>query len=993
MQKEYTPFTPPRYTDEALGVAELGKKLAWDAGRAARIAGRAQEFLSASQALPTPRGNIDAFLAQYPMDTPEGMALISLAEALLRIPDDKTADAMIRDKINAGGWRRGATATSDPLVRAARLGLSATKLTLGSFLSQASAPVIRRAARAGVRMLSKQFILAPDIELALEAAAAHIEKGYALSFDMLGEGARTEADATRHMEAYVHGMNIAARARLSGQLKNKRSGLSVKLSALHPRYHPLQAGTCRSVLAGRLLQLAQIARTHQLTLTVDAEETERLSLSLAIFHDVARDPSLAGWDGLGLAVQAYQKYAPDLIDHVIDMAKETGRQVRVRLVKGAYWDTEIKRAQVLGLPDYPVWTRKCNTDLSYLVCAQKLFAGGDAVYPMFATHNAHTMAAILDFAAGARRHTFEFQRLHGMGAALHDTVLAQTETNGTIYAPIGSDDALLPYLVRRLMENGANTSFVHQAAAADALATTDPVARATQGPTRRHPRLPPPPLLFPDRANSPGVDIGQVNERAGLLATPHKGNVAITLPPSPTAADIEHMVTRATRAHIAWSNKSANIRAGILERFADLLILHRGTLMALLAQEGFKTLADAQAEIREAIDFARYYAALGRASFHENGTTLPGPTGETNVMTLHGRGVFVCISPWNFPLAIFTGQVTAALIAGNSVIAKPAEQTPKIAAFAVELLYQAGVPADVLQLAIGDGSVGAMLTSYPDIAGVAFTGSTEVAQHINRTLAAKNGPIVPLIAETGGQNAMIVDSSALPEQVCDDVIASAFGSAGQRCSALRVLYLERTIAPRVLNLLSGALDVLRIGDPSDPGTDIGPVIDTDAMKRLIAHEKFLTGIGAKMIARARFDPHLQGNYFAPGIYEIGSIRQLPGEVFGPILHVVLFDSGDLPRMLRDINMTGYGLTFGIHSRIDHRIHDLAQGAHVGNIYINRTQIGAVVGSQPFGGQGLSGTGFKAGGPHYLLRFAHEKITTWNTAASGGNVTLVAGRDE
>lgn len=984
------PFTPERYTDEYRGVADLARSLPWDAGRAARVVTSATNLMNIAATVPQKTGAVEQFLKQYPLSTPEGVGLIGLAEALLRVPDDATADALIRDKVASGAWAVRAE-SDDRLVQASRFGLAATKMTLNSFLSRAGAPVIRRAFRRGVRMMGKQFVLGGTVTDATWNARGEIAKGYALSFDMLGEGARTLDDAQRYMDAYVTGLAATARAQADGRLKTGRDGISVKLSALHPRFHPLQEDICRPVLTDRLLQLAQLAKTHDLTLTVDAEETERLTLSLQIIADVASHPSLIGWNGFGLAVQAYQKYAPDLIDHVIKMAHETRHVLRVRLVKGAYWDTEIKRAQVMGLPDYPVWTRKCNTDLSYLVCAQKLLAAGSAVHPMFATHNAHTVAAVLDLAAG-RRTGFEFQRLQGMGSAVHDVMMQGTGVASTIYAPVGPQTELLAYLVRRLMENGANTSFVHQMADSN-VTITDPVETALRHATRRHAHLPLPQNLYGARKNSRGVDVAQTVERLALLAVPPAQNFSMRPARDSNERDIQAAVTQAKNAFQNWSSQTASARADILERFADLMEENAGILMRLLATEGFKTIYDAQGEIREAVDFARYYGAEARAKFGPVGISFPGPTGESNVMTLHGRGVFACISPWNFPLAIFVGQVTAALAAGNTVVAKPAEQTPRVAMMAVHLLHQAGVPKDAVQLVIGDGRVGGMITSHPDIAGVAFTGSTEVARLINRTLAAKDGPIVPLVAETGGQNAMIVDTTALPEQVVDDVILSAFGSAGQRCSALRVLYVQDGIADKLIEMIAGAVSLLHVGDPVDPRTDIGPVIDEAAHKNLVDHLEFLKTIDAKMVASAPLASGLSKNYyFAPCAFEIGSIRQLRGEVFGPVLHIVRFAPRDLPRVMADIAATGYGLTFGLHTRIDGRMADIAHAAPAGNVYINRSQIGAVVGVQPFGGQGLSGTGPKAGGPHYLLRFAHEKVITRNTAASGGNIALISLED-
>lgn len=983
-------FTPERYVDEFTAVDDLAAMLSWDNPRRIRVNNQARHLLDRSASMGRKAGEIESFLKQYSLDTNEGVALVCLAEALLRIPDAATANDLIRDKVTAVNWLQSRIETSDWLVKAARFGLSLTKSTLDSFFSKLGAPVIRQGMVQGIRMLGRQFVLGQTIDEALKNAADETAKGYALSFDMLGEGARTFAMADTYFNAYVSAIASLAAARDRGHLSNPRTGISVKLSALHPRYTPYQADLCRPVLAERLLQLCQLAARHDLTLTVDAEETERLTLSLAIFQDVAEHPTLKGWEGLGLAVQAYQKFAPELIDHVGALAATTRHVFRVRLVKGAYWDTEVKRAQTMGLPDYPVWTRKANTDLSYLVCAQKMLQFRNEMYPMFATHNAHTVASILEL-AGNRNEGYEFQRLQGMGAPLHDVLVRDGLVPVTIYAPVGTHEDLLAYLVRRLLENGANTSFVnklHKGAMGDDL-LTDPVHIALNHATRRHRDLPLPRALFGTRKNSIGVDLAQGAERASV--TPLG---PLTLPPLADADDkaIDQAFVSARAVFLAWSGANVNVRADALEKFADLMERDMARLMQLARVEAFKTWNDALSEVREAIDFTRYYAAQAREQFDKNGITLPGPTGEDNWLVLTGRGTFVCISPWNFPLAIFVGQVTAALAAGNCVIAKPAEQTPHMAKAVVDLMHEAGIPRDVVQLIIGDGRVGGQLVAHPDVAGVAFTGSTEVARLINRTLAVKDGAIVPLIAETGGQNAMIVDSTALLEQVCDDVMVSAFGSTGQRCSALRVLYVQDDVADKVIGLLAGAMAHLRVGDPADIATDIGPVIDGDALDRLVEHENFLKEIGARLLARALMPEGLSGHYFAPVSYEIKSMRQLPGEVFGPILHVVRFAAGDLPRVVDEINASGYGLTFGVHSRIDDRINDLSSKIHAGNVYINRTMIGAVVGVQPFGGQGLSGTGPKAGGPHYLMRFAHEKTITRNTAASGGNIKLVAGSD-
>lgn len=990
------PFTPDRYIDEYKTIGDLARTLPWDAGRATRVIDAADDLLKRAGTTRAPMGGIEEFLKQYPLSTPAGLSLVTLAEALLRIPDNATAIALINEKILNAGWVGQGAATSDALVWFARYGLGLTKGTLSiPGLKTLAAPVILRAFRLGMRRMGRQFVMGSTVTRAIQASRSEMKKGYALSFDMLGEGARTDDMADRYFNSYKQAIHDLAAARHDGTVTNPQTGISVKLSALHPRYTPLHESICRTVVTERLLALAQDAKRYNLTLTVDAEETERLTLSLQIIADVAAHDTLDDWQGFGLAVQAYQKYAPELIDHVIDMSRATRHRLRIRLVKGAYWDSEIKRAQNLGLKDYPVFTRKINTDLSYLTCAHKLLSAGDSVYPMFATHNAHTVAAVLDLAAGAGRggDTFEFQRLHGMGGPVHDVLLREGRARSTIYAPVGTHEDLLAYLVRRLIENGANASFVKQAAMGNtALSLKDPIEAATHHTTRRHQTLPIPRDLFsPVRVNSRGVDITQFDERISLLHAPAP---YVDRPRDTDTAGVNAAITSAHSAFQSWNNMPATIRADKIDRYATLIEDHMGPLIHLLQDEGRKTIWDAVNEVREAVDFARYYAAQSRTQFDAAGTLLPGPTGEENRLVMGGRGVFACISPWNFPLAIFSGQITAALAAGNTVVAKPAEQTPRIAAAAVDLMHRAGIPNDAVRLVFGDGCVGGMITAHDHIAGVAFTGSTDVARIINRMIAAKNGPIVPLIAETGGQNAMIVDSTALLETACDDIIHSAFGSAGQRCSALRVLYVQNDIADRLIGLITGAVATLNVGDPVRPDTDVGPVIDEDARAMLIAHTQYLDSLGARVVARASLDPRLVNTapFFAPIAYEIKSIDQLRGEVFGPVLHIIRYEARDLDAVIDAINSTGFGLTFGLQTRLSNRVNDITTRVAAGNIYVNRTQIGAVVGVQPFGGQGLSGTGPKAGGPHYLARFASEKVISVNTAASGGNVALVSSAD-
>ncbi|MDE2330010.1 MAG: bifunctional proline dehydrogenase/L-glutamate gamma-semialdehyde dehydrogenase PutA, partial [Bradyrhizobium sp.] len=810
------------------------------------------------------------------------------------------------------------------------------------------------------------------------------------SFDMLGEGARTAADAARYFNAYASA--IAAIGRHAGHRSlPDRPGISVKLSALHPRYEAVSQARVMSELVPRLIDLAGRAKAHDLNFTVDAEEADRLELSLDVIAAALADRSLSGWDGFGLAIQAYQKRASAVIDYADSLARSLNRRLMVRLVKGAYWDTEIKRAQERGLDDYPVFTRKAMTDLNYLARARQMLALRPRIFPQFATHNALTVATILELTGSSGG--FEFQRLHGMGEALYAQLNRDhPELACRTYAPVGSHRDLLAYLVRRLLENGANSSFV--ALAAD---KAIPVASLLRRPAgiigasdrARHPNIPLPRHLYrPQRINSRGIEFGERAALGQLLSA-----VAGDRPKAHRVTELDpqaagRLVTAAQAGFNNWDRTPADQRAAMLEQAADLLEQRRAHFIALLQSEGGKTLDDALSEVREAADFCRYYAALGRKLFAD-GETMPGPTGESNVLRLRGRGVFIAISPWNFPLAIFMGQVTAALMAGNAVVAKPAEQTPLIAAEAVRLLHEAGVPATALHLAQGDGRIGAALVAHPAIAGVVFTGSTEVARSINRALAAKDGPIVPLIAETGGINAMIVDATALPEQVADDVVTSAFRSAGQRCSALRLLFVQDEVADRMIEMIAGAARELKIGDVRDVAIHVGPIIDAEAKQRLDAHIARM-----KREARVHFAGVApEGNYVAPHIFELASAEQLTEEVFGPILHVVRYHADDIETVLRSIERSGYGLTFGVHSRIDDTIKDMVDRLQVGNIYVNRNMIGAVVGVQPFGGHGLSGTGPKAGGPHYLTRFAAEQTVTINTAAAGGNAALLSGEEE
>ncbi len=979
-------------------------------------------------------GGVDAFMREYALSSEEGVALMCLAEALLRVPDSDTADRLIRDKIGGAQWDRHRAKSDSLFVNASTWALMLTGRIVrlddtakwdfeGIFkrlVSRSGEPVIRQAVSYAMRILGRQFVLGRTIPEALKEAKPLAEKGYRFSFDMLGEAAYTKADAARYAQSYRDALEVVAAANPKDSRSIfERPSISVKLSALHPRYEWVNRERVFAELVPVMLALGARARETQIALTVDAEEAERLDLMLEIFEAFGEAPALKGWDGLGLAVQAYQKRAMPVLDWLIDLSRRQQRRIPVRLVKGAYWDSEIKRAQEMGLPEYPVFTRKAATDTSYLACARKMLGAGDALYPQFATHNAHSLAAI-DAIAGNRR-DFEFQRLHGMGEALHEIHRTLGGVPTRIYAPVGSHEDLLAYLVRRLLENGANTSFVNRLADDDAPIddiVADPVAQIAAAKPHRNSRLPLPKDILGERKNSSGfvwsdpkITDPLLADMNAILAKPHTAAPLIGgTPRTGTAADvrdpsdrrrvvgtvIEATATDAidalTAAHTAqrdWNALGGKVRAGILYRTADLSEANRAELMALAVREAGKTLPNALSEVREAVDFLRYYASRAAQMF-DAPTRLPGPTGESNETSLHGRGVFACISPWNFPLAIFTGQVAGALAAGNAVLAKPAEQTPLIAAAAVRLLHQAGVPANVLHLLPGDGpKIGNPLFADPRLAGVAFTGSTDAATAINRALAARTGPIAALIAETGGQNAMIVDSTALPEQVARDVLSSAFDSAGQRCSALRVLFVQDDVADKMLKIILGAMDELKLGDPMRLDTDVGPVIDEAARAMLEEHAARMTK-DARLLRKLPIPSDLaNGVFFAPHAFEIDALAQLQREVFGPVLHVVRYAAGNLDKVCDAINATGYGLTLGVHSRIDETAAFVRDRIHAGNVYVNRNQIGAVVGVQPFGGEGLSGTGPKAGGPHYLTRFALERTYTVNTAAAGGNAALLS----
>jgi len=1019
-----------KFADETATVRGLLDRIPLDAGERAAVLASATDLVERARASVKKQGVVESFLQEFSLGTREGLALMCLAEALLRTPDEETRDRLIAEKIGSADWASHLGQSDSLFVNASTWGLMLTgklvdvdeeaRTDLPGFLKRIvgrlGEPVIREAVAAAVRIMGEQFVVGRTIEAALKRSN---KEGWLCSFDMLGEGARTAHDAERYEKIYADAIEAVGKTS-KGQGPEVGHGVSVKLSALSPRYEATHEARVWSELYPRIKRLALIAAKYDINFTMDAEEADRLALSLKLLDRLAREPELGGWTGLGLAVQAYQKRCPEVIRRVAELAKSSGRRLMVRLVKGAYWDTEIKRAQQFGRTDYPVFTTKAATDLNYLVCARLMIEAAPHIYSQFATHNAHSLAAVYKMAS-ERGVKIEFQRLHGMGEALYD---AAREAFGPVtvraYAPVGGHEDLLPYLVRRLLENGANSSFVHalldERVPASAVAA-DPITTVEAHPDR-HAKIPTPKDMYMDRQNSLGRDYSQAADRerharalekvdsekltsgpligGKLKAGTHAQDVTNPFDTTQvlghvseaTAADIDAAVDAAARAQVAWDRKGGLGRAPVLRAMADALEADMDRLVALLSREAGKTLNDAVAEIREAADFCRYYAMLAERDFG-GPTELKGPVGEINQLVLHGRGVFACISPWNFPLAIFTGQIAAALAAGNAVLAKPAEQTPLIAAEAVRLYYKAGLNPDLLALVPGRGeTVGATLVSHPGIDGVAFTGGTDTATLINRSLAARPGAIIPFIAETGGLNGMFVDTTALKEQVIDDVILSAFGSSGQRCSALRLLYVPHDAADALIEGLKGALAAQVVGDPSDPATDIGPVIDADAKAALEAH---LTRLGgdAKIIARAELPAGAEkGHLFAPTIAEIPAPDYLEREVFGPILHVCRYEPSKLKETASKLAQRGYGLTLGVHSRIEAFADEVARLVPAGNVYINRSIIGAVVGVQPFGGEGLSGTGPKAGGPYSLIRYASEKAISNNISAQGGDPALL-----
>ena len=979
------PYAPP---DESL-VPALLDAVRLDPAAEGRIDARATALIEGIRDRAGGIGGLEDFLRDYGLSTKEGLALMVMAEALLRVPDAATQDALIADKIGAGDWDHHAQASDTWFVSMATWGLGlSTRMvrpgeTPGGILAAATkrigAPAVRQGVRQAMRFLGHQFVLGQTIEEALRRARSSETKGFRHSYDMLGEGARTWDDARRYAASYAAAIDAIGRAAGNRALPD-RPGISVKLSALHPRYEARNRAAVLRELTPVLVDLARRAAGFDLNLTVDAEEQDRLELSLEVIEAAFADEALRGWDGFGLAVQAYGKRALPVIDWAEALAARHDARMMVRLVKGAYWDSEVKHAQVEGADDFPVFTRKAATDASFLACARRMLDARPRLFPQIATHNALTVAAVREMAGDGDG--YEFQRLHGMGEDLYAQVTTGPEAVPCrIYAPVGGHRDLLAYLVRRLLENGANSSFV--ARVGDRRV---PVAALIARPADalagglRHPRIPRAGALFGARPNSGGVEFGHRADLDALVEAMRAAPEA----PAPDALDadgVRRAFDRAARAAPAWRDRAPDDRAAILERAADLLEAHRPALMATLAREAGKTVDDGVAEVREAVDFLRFYAAESRDLMRPR--PLPGPAGEENVWRARGRGVWLTVAPWNFPLAIFLGQTAAALATGNAVVAKPAPQTPAIAAQAVALLHEAGVPEDALILAPGGAETGRACVDDPRVAGVAFTGSTATAKAIARALAAKDGPIVPLVAETGGINAMVADATALPEQVADDVVLSAFRSAGQRCSACRILWVQEDVADRMLAMIEGLAATLRLGDPSDPATDMGPIIDAEAHARLAAH------VDAHR-AQLRWQGEGPGGRFMPPtIIELPEGQPLEREVFGPVLHVKRWKAGTLDRVIAEIDATGYGLTFAVHSRIEGVVRRLAEGVGAGNVYVNRNQIGAIVGSQPFGGRGLSGTGPKAGGPLYLQRFVEERVVSTDTAAAGGNASLIA----
>jgi len=1017
--------------DEKLAVERLINNYPCTMVQEKQVHKLAEELISHIADQESDAGGMEAFMRHYDLSSKEGVMMMCLAEALLRIPDSETESLLVEDKLTSANWDVHLGLSHSSFVNATTWGLALTGKVLdvsanGSFKSiwkklikRSGDPVIRQAVRAAIALLSKHFVLGRTIEEALKSSKPAHKNGYHFSYDMLGEAAITAEDAALYFEKYLKAIHKVGSAASKNDHLQQRSSVSIKLSALYPRYEWAKRTDAIAELTLQLKKLAQVAQQYNIPITVDAEETDRLEMSLDIFENVYLDADLNNWSGLGLAVQAYQKRSLSVIAWLADLAKRGGKTIGVRLVKGAYWDTEIKQAQMKGLIDYPVYTRKPTTDLSYIICASKLLQAAPDIYPQFATHNACTAATILVLAKEYKVKYFEFQALQGMGQSLHDHVMSIEENSVScrIYAPVGIHEDLLPYLVRRLLENGANSSFVNQISKKDVdlRELSENVIKQVmlyhENPRNCH--IPLPRAIFkPERTNAKGVEISDRQEMSLLhmemkafestvWGTQTDSAVAVRNPGCLTDVvgwvnyaqvnEVSIAVEKSQQAFASWSKQDVTVRANALNVLADLIEEHQAELFVLLMREAGKTLIDAIAELREAVDFCRYYSVQAEQIMQPQ--LLRGYTGESNTLQLVGRGPFVCISPWNFPLAIFIGQIAAALVVGNTVLAKPAEQTPLVALKTIELFHQAGVPKDVLQLLIGPGdTVGATLIQQPLIAGVMFTGSNQTSRHIQRSLADRDGPIIPFVAETGGLNAMLVDSTALPEQTIKDVVESAFGSAGQRCSACRILLLQDDVADNFISMLQGAMAELHVDDPKWLSTDIGPIIDEEAKSKLVAYAENLS-IKHKLIYKTACPDDSKGTFIGAQAYELDDLSEITEEMFGPILHVVRFKRKKMLDTIEQLNSLGYGLTFGIQSRIDNTVCAVIDRVHAGNIYVNRNMIGAIVGLQPFGGMGLSGSGPKAGGPNYLPRLCHEVTVSVDTTAAGGNASLMALDDD
>lgn len=1026
---DYQNVSKSYYLTEESAVATLLSAAKLPTEQSQVIVKQAVEWINTVRLQAQKNNGLDAFMRHYDLSSEEGITLMCLAEALLRIPDTLTQEALLEDKIAGANWKAQLGSSHSWFVNASTWGLMISGRILKStehpeytyqsildkLIRRSGEPVIRQAMRQAMKIMAHHYILGRNSKEALKKAKQLEKAGYVCSFDMLGEGARTQQDAQTYFEAYEEAIHACGQAN-EGKGVYLSSGVSIKLSALHPRYELAQRERVLTELLPKLKHLAQLACQYDIHLTLDAEEAARLDLSLDLFSQLLADPQLADWQGLGLAVQAYQKRAWAVLHWLAEQCRYYQRRIMVRLVKGAYWDAQIKLAQENGYLDYPVFTRKANTDVSYLACARFILANKDVFYGQFASHNAHTLAYITHLAQD--NVDYEVQRLQGMGEELH-AELVKKGVRCRIYAPVGKHQDLLAYLVRRLLENGANSSFVHRIhnanLPADSLAK-DPVWQVETYACVRHPNIPLPLDLYqPPRINASGIDLSDLKQlealqNACLLPKAYLTSMAGCLVAGrccdgawqpvinpankekmgqsqwASLADIEAAIRHTTAYENQWRNSSVIERVAIIRRYSDLLEKHMPELIALCIYEAGKTVADSLAEVREAVDFCRYYAAQAEQELAQS-HQLPAPTGETNHYYLQGRGTLVAISPWNFPLAIFTGQIVAALLAGNCVLAKPAPQTTLIGWRAVRLLFEAGLPELALAYLPGGAEVGARLVAEESIAGVIFTGSVATAKAINQTLAQRQGAIVPFIAETGGLNAMIVDSSALLEQVTDHVVRSAFGSAGQRCSALRLLCVQDEIAEPLIQLIKGNMAELTIGEPQYLATDIPPVIDQQAHQKLTDYCQQADSLYQRLASVEK--PHLNGYFVAPTLYEIERVDQLTQEQFGPILHLIRYKTQDLSTLIQQINQLGYGLTFGVQSRIDSKIQSILSQIKAGNLYVNRTMTGAVVGMQPFGGEGLSGTGHKAGGVQYLRRLCVERVVSWDTTAAGGNASLMA----